>query len=539
MAYEFYVEKLNASYAQVFADEPCIFEELYEYFKVKDPSYDKNNWAHKKWDGYARLIPRSGKFPIGLLDKVCKFARMRKYKITIDESLLNTRKISDKEISDYIEYLNLSRDDSGETVPCIPWEYQEFGVKMGLRLRRSVLLADTGAGKSLMQYIFCRYYIDEAIVDGEGDDTKILLLVPSINLVGQMAKDFNEYSRFNEWDVDSNLHLISSKHSQQRSSNKKIFVTTWQSIQDMPREYFKQFTHLITDEVHGARGNKIQYIINNCINANDRAGLTGTLYEAEMHQVQVIALFGPKVLVADTEMLKKLGQVSETLIQMFNLNYEQDEKEWMRKLDYAAEVDAIIHHPYRNMLITTLCRTLKGNTLVMFERKEHTKIIYEMLIQHKQNVYIINGDVDNNIRDEIKQKAEDGVDITILASFGTMAVGVSVKKLHNAIFCHSNKSIVRTLQTVGRLLRRHKSKDRALIIDLVDNFKLTGGEPNKTLDHAMKRHGFYTSKKHPIEFRNYDMKSMLPDEKWEELVCDTKRRDKSRKLKAERAKLLG
>ncbi|QDB73344.1 DNA helicase [Vibrio phage VAP7] len=537
MAYSLYLEKLNSSYAQVYSDEPCVYEDLYEYFKVKDPSYDKNNWAHRKWDGMARLVTRGGKVPIGLVEKVCKFARSRRYEIEVDPLLANTRSISDKELEEYIDHLNLSRDDSGETVPCIPWDYQVFGVKMALRLRRAVLLADTGAGKSLMQYILTRYYLDEATVDNE--DVKVLIIVPSINLVSQMYNDFHEYSRLNGWEVDLFTHKVSSVDGGQKNTHKPVVITTWQSIQDMPKDYFKQFTKVITDEVHGARGNKIQGIMNACVNADDRAGLTGTLYEAQLHQVQVISLFGPTVQVADTEMLKKLGQVSETQIEMFNLNYEQSEKEWMRKFDYAAEVDAIMHHPYRNTLITTLCRTLPGNTLVMFERKEHIKIIYELLIQHKQNVFIINGDVDNDVRDQIKAKAENGENVTILASFGTMAVGVSVKKLHNAIFCHSNKSIVRTLQTVGRLLRRHKSKDKALIIDLVDNFKLEGGEPNKTLVHAMKRHGFYSSKKHPISFRNYDMKAMLPEDKLEELLADTKRRERSRKLKAERMKMMG
>lgn len=537
--YSFYIEKLNASYAQIHTEEACILEDLYQWGKVKDPSYDKNNFAHRKWDGYQRLITRTGRMPIGILGNVCKFARKSKYHFELDSLLSKFRNITEKDIDEYIDYLNLSRNDEhGEPVDCLPWEYQSRGLRVGLNMKRALLLADTGAGKSLMVYMFVRYYLDEMSV--EGDDGKILVIVPSINLVGQLHKDFNEYSQFNNWNVDTHCHKISSVDGGHKNSHKQVFITTWQSIQDMPGEYFQQFSKVICDEVHGARSNKIQYIINSCTNANDRIGLTGTLYEAQLHQIQVVALFGPKYVVATTADLKRLGQVSETEIQMFNLNYSDREKLWMRKLDFNSEIDTIIHHPYRNKMITLLCQTLPGNTLVLFERKEHIKIIYEMLIKVKPpgTVFIINGDVVNEHRDEIKALTEEGTDITILATYGTMAVGVSIKKLHNGIFCHSSKSIVRVLQSAGRLFRRHFTKKKALLIDLCDNFKLASGEPNHTMAHAMKRYNFYTSKGHEVKFKKYDMKDSLEDDFYKDQLEATKRREKARKLKAERMKLM-
>lgn len=524
--YNMYVEKINASHVQVFSDEPCVFEDIYNYFKVKDPSHNPNSYQGRKWDGFLRLATKGGKLPIGLVSKLCTFAKTFRYDIDLDPSLSDFRTVKDGDLDEYLQHLNLSREDDGEFIECVPWEYQHFGVKMGLRLRRSVLLADTGAGKSLMQYILTRYYLDEAKLDNV--DAKVLLLVPSINLVGQMSKDFGEYSQFNKWNVDAHVHKITA--GVPKNSPKQVYVSTWQSLQDMPKEYFHQFTHVITDEVHGARGNKIQYIVNNCINANDRAGLTGTLYEAEMHQVQVISMFGPTVQVADTKLLQELGQASHTEVQMVNLNYKESEKKFASKLDYHGYIDFTMAHPFRNIVINLLARSLKGNTLMMFERKEHINTIYEELIKHKKHVYIFNGDVKDAERDKIKAIAESNDDVTILASYGTMAVGISVKRLHNLVLCHSSKSIVRVLQTLGRLLRRHKTKVKALIIDLVDNLKPINGEANTALVHAMKRYGFYTKKGHSVSTKVYEMDALLSDDKKKDIMAQVKRREKIKAL---------
>ncbi|CAL9976861.1 DNA helicase [Vibrio phage K469] len=100
----------------------------------------------------------------------------------------------------------------------------------------------------------------------------------------------------------------------------------------------------------------------------------------------------------------------------------------------------------------------------------------------------------------------------LLASYGCLSTGVSIKNLHNLVFCHPSKSIVRVLQSLGRLLRMHKSKKCAMIYDFVDNLKVEGGDANFSVKHAMKRHGFYMLKGHKLRMKRYPVKQVLPDE---------------------------
>ena len=56
--------------------------------------------------------------------------------------------------------------------------------------------------------------------------------------------------------------------------------------------------------------------------------------------------------------------------------------------------------------------------------------------------------------------------IAISAIFST---GINVKNLHNIIFAAGGKSFIRTVQSIGRGLRKHATKEKLIIFDIADN----------------------------------------------------------------------
>lgn len=521
--YKIIVERVNCVRMRVHCKEECVHEELSEFFKYPDPSYaNANSWQKRKWDGMIRLYDkRSGLIDIGLLKWVLKFAQINNYPIEVDPRLKHVRHETEDTLKEYIDSLNLTRyDEDGESIPLVPWDYQYKGVHYAIKHRRKVLLAATGAGKSLMQYILTRYYLDEALATET--DAKVLLVVPSQLLVTQMLDNFVEYSVENGWDAESNCHLIYDGAT--KFTNKKVVISTWQGIQDEDKDFFKQFTHLMVDEVHGASAKKVSHICNSCIHAEDRIGMTGTLKDTELHELQVTAHFGSTVTVVTTKELQDMGQASDTLITMVNCDYQDSDRKFVNNLDYQGEIDSIIDHPYRNHMIVTFARSLEGNTLLLFDRIRHVEMIADELRKYKDNVYIINGDVDQAERDRIKKLTEKGDNYTILATYGTMSTGVSIRKLHNLVFCHPSKSIIRILQSVGRLIRMHSSKKCAFIYDLVDNFKVKGGESNHALKHGLARYTYYVRQEHKVRSKKYMMQWLLKEEDRERILKETKRR---------------
>ena len=64
-------------------------------------------------------------------------------------------------------------------------------------------------------------------------DKKILILVPTTSLVEQMYSDFIDYG----WS-DKYVHRIYSGH--ERTTDKPVVVSTWQSLYKLPKKYFEE-----------------------------------------------------------------------------------------------------------------------------------------------------------------------------------------------------------------------------------------------------------------------------------------------------------
>ena len=52
-----------------------------------------------------------------------------------------------------------------------------------------------------------------------------------------------------------------------------------------------------------------------------------------------------------------------------------------------------------------------------------------------------------------------------------MSTGINIKRLNSVVFCFNSKSTSRIIQSIGRILRLHKEKEYAELIDIVFNTK--------------------------------------------------------------------
>ena len=145
-----------------------------------------------------------------------------------------------------------------------------------------------------------------------------------------------------------------------------------------------------------------------------------------------------------------------------------------RKDVFQLEQNYIINSFGRLNFICNVIGKVPRNSLVLFHRIEHGKKIYEQLRQNSdKRVFYVDGGTDKDIREEYKKKMEAGDEVVIVASYGTFSTGISIKKIHNIFFTESFKSEVIIRQSIGRGLRQHESKEAVLIVDFVDDIKLT------------------------------------------------------------------
>lgn len=92
-------------------------------------------------------------------------------------------------------------------------------------------------------------------------------------------------------------------------------------------------------------------------------------------------------------------------------------------------------------------------------------------------------------RDEILKQFQDGM-IDVIASMKCLDEGVDIPRAETAIFCSSTGNPRQFIQRRGRILRKHKDKDHAVIHDLVvipDYETLTDSSETYSLERNLVR----------------------------------------------------
>lgn len=488
------IEPLDSVYIKIFADQ-SVSKELSDFFTFTVPGHKfVPAYRNKLWDGKIKLYNIYKKeIYKGLLDYVIQFAIDRKYTYEnkVQEPIIKCNlECVEKLASD------LTLSAHGEKI--YPHEHQLEAVLYGLNMERVLLLSPTGSGKSLILYMLSRYLLDYI-----PPDKKILLIVPTVSLVSQMHSDFKDYSRINKWNCDKNIHNIYG--GQSNETNKRIIISTWQSIYKLPQSYFDQFDVVFGDECHLYKAKSLTGILTKLKNCTFKIGTTGTLDGTLTHKLVLEGLFGKVHNVTTTKELMDKNLLSSLKINCILLEHSDDSRKNLARKKYAEEVDWLVQCEERNNFIVDLTLTLKGNTLVLFQFVEkHGKVLYKKIldkISNNRKVFFIAGNTEKEEREQIRKIMEKESDAIIVASYGTCSTGVSIRKLHNIVFSSSSKSRVRVLQSIGRQLRVSDQKEIAKLYDIADDLSWKSYK-NHTLRHYHERIKIYDSE-------NFNYKKIL------------------------------
>jgi superfamily II DNA or RNA helicase len=446
-------------------------------------------YKNKLWDGRIKLFNlQNHTLFYGLLPYLQKFCDERKYKIQLDSDVSLTENFSLIEAKKFIENLNLPKQLEKR-------DYQVSSFVHAVRNKRVLLLSPTSSGKSFILYLILRYI--------QQDHKKGLLIVPRTSLAEQMYSDFASYG------YDSEKYCHRQYAGKEKTTDKFLTITTWQSIYKNPPEYFEQFDFVLGDEAHEFKAKSLTTIMSSLINTNYRIGCTGTLDGTHTHKLVLEGLFGPVLTVTTTKELMDDKHVADFSIKCLILKYPEETCKMARKWNYNEEIDYIVTNPYRNTFIKNLVLSLKGNSLVLFNLVEkHGRQLFRMIEEEKgkRKVFFVYGGTDVDVRESIRAITEKENDAIIVASYGTFSTGINIRNLHNVIFASPSKSRVRNLQSIGRGLRKGDNKTEAVLYDISDDFR-TGKFTNFTLKHFVERVNIYDSEKFKYKFYNVELKN--------------------------------
>jgi len=499
------ITKMDETYIKVTAEEPWMEYDISEKFCYEKIGAQYDVRVKKGyWDGKIRLYNRKTHLMyLGLYYELLSFLDSKKLSYSVvGEQPININEMSDDDLNALIETIDPHIDKK----PIKPHWYQYDALKYQLTLGRTTSLAATSAGKSLIIYLSARIYQLTT-------QKKIFIIVPSANLVEQMYADFNEYSTFegSTWNVMHHCQKISGKYT--KAFANQIIITTWQSLNKMPKCLMNDADVIFVDEVHGVRGTCLTDLMVASTNVAIRHGLTGTLDDVEYNELITTGLMGPIKRIVTAKQLIDEGDATKLDIQMLIFNYKDSIKKQFSLLQkntapnkrYEQELQYLYTSKERTDNIQLLVSCMKGNSLVLFDRVEDygIKLYEEMKAKHK-NTFLIVGEVDTKIREQIRNILETYDDAIVYASYGTMSTGISIKKLHNLICTGGGKSKIRFLQTIGRLMRKHKTKLVSKIFDIVDDLCYKGKE-NYFYKHGKERSSIYITEEHSVSFNIIDI----------------------------------
>lgn len=459
---------------KVDCDDAGIKYELSDFFTFKVPGAEfMPSYRNKMWDGKIRLFNMwTSQLYIGLLEHLKEFCESRGYNLAGEDAVLPKSNISTEKVVKALLDLKL---------PFTPRNYQVDAIRDGLNDKRLTMLSPTGSGKSLIIYGLTQL----------GTTGRVLVVVPTTSLVEQMYKDFKDYG----YDVETNCHKIYSGYD--KDTDKRIVITTWQSVYKLPKKWFADYKMVIGDEAHLFKATSLKTLLEKCENANMRFGTTGTLDGTKTHKLMLEGLFGPVRRFTTSKQLMKDGQLAKLNISCIMLNYSDEVKNACKKYKYQEEMDFLVSHEPRNRFIRNLALDQKGNTLLLFQYVEkHGKILHDLIKEKAldRKVFFVYGGVSANEREEIRAITEKESDAIIVASYGTFSTGINIRNLHNIIFASPSKSKIRNLQSIGRGLRLGDNKAEANLYDIADDLSWKQHR-NYTLEHAVERIKIYNEEK--------------------------------------------
>ena len=471
------IKKKNEVYLQIECDAH-ISHELQDEFTFDVPGAKfMPQYRSKYWDGKIRLFNlQKRQIYVGLLDKIVQFCRRYDYDYEFENSKFyglpyqETESVSHEGVKDYLTGISKYK----------PRDYQIEGVFDALQKNRRLLISPTGSGKSLMIYAITRYHTEY--------NRSTLIIVPTTSLVEQMHKDFIDYS----WDADKHCHKIYA--GKDLLSKKPVIISTWQSIYKLPKTWFERFDVVIGDEAHQFKSKSLVSIMTKLYDTKYRYGFTGTLDGTQTHKWVLEGLFGPSYKIVNTKELQEKGYLATLNIRVLLLKHEPTTFD-----TYEDEVQYLITHDKRNKFIRNLAWDLKGNTLILYSRvATHGEVLYDIINKDERKIFFVHGGVDVEERESVRQITEQENDAIIIASFGTFSTGINIKNLHNVIFASPSKSRIRTLQSIGRVLRKSKDKLNATLYDIADDCKKKSKQ-NYTLNHLIERIKYYNEEKFSYE----------------------------------------
>jgi len=474
------------------------------HFSYLFPAY-RFHGAYKsgRWDGKVSLYdPKEHLLPIGLYSRLVDYCKDKELELCLlfDPKYILPTKINKEEIESFYPTI------FNETYK--PRDYQHNAICKALEFKRGILELATGAGKSLVLYAIIRL-LQTKLKEGNA----ILLIVPTVMLVDQMYDDFVDYGYEG---IENDVDKLHGKISNNRTRfEKSVLISTWQSLKSKDISFYDRYEAVFVDETHLSSAKILQDILSKCSNAEYRIGVTGTLPTEKLSKMSIFAMLGDKIAEKKASELMDEGTLAKLSIINVIMGYPQSIRNNIREYTFQSEEKLIENYRERNETVNYIVRNLNkdSNVLILVRKIEHIKNMENILKREfglTRAIHVIHGQTKTD-RNGIRKDIDKTKGNILIATYGTMSTGVSIKNITDVILASSYKSRIKIIQSIGRGLRKSVTKSSVRVWDMVDDICLSKGQGksvymNAVYKHWLERLKYYKEEKYPYKSMSYELK---------------------------------
>jgi superfamily II DNA or RNA helicase len=346
-------------------------------------------------------------------------------------------------------------------------KYQEDAIRYILDKKICMPEVCTGAGKTIMACEIIRRIAK-----------KTLFVVDRNILLNQTVDEFKNHFK------------SVGKITNGKLEDGDIVVASIQSIIALLKKdksfknYISHFGVVIVDEAHGTKAKSYKTMMS-YVSAEYRIGLSGTAYSDGNDSLELYRTFG-----FPDYKIRAIDLINEGYLVMPEIHFLKYEDDDVLFGNYAEVYNQLLESKGRLQALKKVVdeKFMKYNILIMIDKLAHIDIISEYMPK-ESNVMVIEGKTKISERNKIIDTLKKTKGNVLIATSSIIQKGVDIPTLDVIVNYSANAGSVKTIQSLGRVLRKSDSKDKAWYYDFYDTHSKLKQHTEKRIQ-ALKQQGY-------------------------------------------------
>jgi len=450
--------KIDILTSKIETDNPELLKVLHDLYSFPVDGYQYSTaYKRRRWDGKKSYISKSGVFRTGLL-----------FRLLDDLTKINAK------FSVEYEYTEMGDVDISHISKLPYYDYQKKAVEYIIAFGRGIVIAPTGAGKTLIM----------AGIIKSLQPKKMVILFKEKGILNQTYKFLTDTCKLKNIGINSGEGYIYGD----------IMLTTVQSIEKILDTHLHESEVLMADEVHQfGKGDTTIAAIQAFPNARYRVGFTATLPsdKSDIHSRMTLeGAFGKPIETRSTQELIEDGKLTKPIIQIITNEFEVSGVDTYQEIYEAC----IVNNDMRNGKIRDIVSVIRkgcpgAKILILTKNLNHVSNLQNMIpdsltIEGKDNI---------SDRYEIISEFRDKYKSTVLIGTNVVQTGINIEEITHMINARGLKGEIPTIQGLGRALRVSKDKSVVYIYDFYDKIEYLESHSKTRIKH-------YKEQGHTIEY---------------------------------------